>query len=67
MMNWILYPCVGEQSQLREPIIISIRKGLFNKKANVLGGFNSNEDQSLTLLLNQFNMSISSTRYHELA
>ncbi|CAF4892464.1 unnamed protein product [Rotaria sp. Silwood1] len=66
-INWIkLWPCIGEQSQLREQPITLIRKGLFNKKANVLGGFNAHEGQSVTYIFNQFNMSISETRYHDL-
>lgn len=66
--NWItLWPCIGQQSQLLEQPLTLIRKGLFNKKANVLGGFNSNEGQSVTFTFNRNNMSISSERYHELS
>ena len=67
-MNWIsLWPCIGEQSQLLEQPITLARKGLFNKKAKILGGFNSNEGQSVAFIFNQFNTSISSARYRDLA
>jgi para-nitrobenzyl esterase len=66
-VNWItLWPCIGEQSQLQEQPITLIRKGYFNKKTNILGGFNANEGQSAAFTFNQFNMSISSTRYYYL-
>ena len=67
-LNWVtLWPCIGEGSQIKEELIPLIRKGLFNRKARILGGFNSNEGQSVAVLLNQFNMSVSPTKYHELA
>jgi para-nitrobenzyl esterase len=68
IINWItLWPCIGERSQLTEQPLTLIRKGLFNKNVNILGGFNSNEGQSTTFLFNQFNLSMDLTRYHDLA
>ncbi|CAF3731132.1 unnamed protein product [Adineta steineri] len=68
MINWItLWPCIGETSQLREQPITLIRKGLFNKNTNILGGFNANEGQTTTFIFNQNDISISSTKYQELA
>ena len=67
-MNWItLWPCIGQQSQLTEQTMTLIRKGSFNRRANILGGFNAKEGQSVTLIFNQFNQTISSTRYYDLA
>jgi para-nitrobenzyl esterase len=67
-MNWItLWPCIGEQSQLPEQPITLIRQGFYNKQAKILGGFNSNEGQSTTFIFNQNNVSMSSTRYRDLA
>ena len=66
-MNWVtLWPCIGQQSQLKEQTLPSIRKGLFNKNVNILGGFNANEGQSVTLTFNQFNKQFTSTRYYDL-
>ena len=66
-MNWVtLWPCIGQQSQLKEQTLPSIRKGLFNKNVNILGGFNANEGQSVAFIFNQFNETITSTRYYDL-
>ncbi|CAF1019238.1 unnamed protein product [Adineta ricciae] len=67
-INWAtLWPCIGETSQLSDQPLTLIRKGLFNKKANVLGGFNSNEGESATFIFNSNDMSVSSARYQQLA
>ncbi|UJR09054.1 hypothetical protein I4U23_013302 [Adineta vaga] len=67
-INWAtLWPCIGESSQLSDQPLTLIRKGLFNKKANVLGGFNSNEGESATFIFNGNDMAVSSARYHQLS
>jgi len=67
-MHWIsLWPCVGEQSQLLEQPLTLLRKGQFNRQANILAGFNANEGQSPTFIFNGNNMTITSDRYFDLA